>query len=504
MDTATPTPPSFGEENFGAAQLRHRRRSQRLAQLADLLLQHPRGTLPEKLSHPKDLKAFYRLMATPVVTHDTVFDPHRALTRRRMDQAGGPILLLHDGTELDFSGLSLPDLGQLGNGNTRGLLCHNCLAVQAEGRRVLGLLHQTLYRRPHVPAQESRTDRRARQDRESRLWQQACEAIGPAPAGRRHVDICDRGADLFEFLEFEHRHGRSYVVRATHDRALTVEDEGTLEVLGYEGPHPGQLFGLARSLPEWGRKEVAVPARPGQPARTAVVRLAAAPVRLHAPKNARGEHGQEPLPVWVVYAGEVDPPAGRQPVEWVLLTDVPVRTYEDLVERVGWYEARWLVEELHKGQKTGCDLEKLQLGKRNHDERGRPYKNRLEPAIALLSVVAVQLLILRQRTREESAAGQPATEWFEREEVAVLAGWRYGDATRPLTVREFGLALARLGGHQNRTGDGPPGWQTLWRGWEKLQLMVLGARLAGGAGRPARSEGGEAAGGGQQEGEDTS
>src|SRR5437588_874382 len=91
------------------------------------------------------------------------------------------------------------------------------------------------------------------------------------------------------------------------------------------------------------------PARPSAPPPPAVVRLAAAPVRWHGPKNARGEHGQEPLPVWVVYAGEVDPPAGRQPVEWVLLTDVPVRTYEDLVERVGWYEARWLVEELHKG-----------------------------------------------------------------------------------------------------------------------------------------------------------
>ena len=48
---------------------------------------------------------------------------------------------------------------------------------------------------------------------------------------------------------------------------------------------------------------------------------------------------------------------------------------------------------------------------------------------------------------------------------------RYG-TERELTVREFTLALGRLGGHQNRKGDGLPGWQTLWRGWNQLHAMV--------------------------------
>ena len=47
-----------------------------------------------------------------------------------------------------------------------------------------------------------------------------------------------------------------------------------------------------------------------------------------------------------------------------------------------------------------------------------------------------------------------------------------------LTVREYFLALARLGGHQNRKKDHPPGWIVLWRGWQALQLMVTGARAA--------------------------
>jgi Transposase DNA-binding len=474
------TAASFGEENFGTARLRNKARTRRLVQLADRVLAHPEGPPPQKFANRGQLKAFYRLMAKPAVTHAAVLRPHQDLTRRRMAAAEGAILLIHDGSELNYSGLlSVTDLGQLGTGQTRGFLAQHVLAVQAKGRLVLGLLHQELYRRPHVAKDEPRAAKRGRSDRESRLWRRGAEAVGPAPPGQRHVDVSDRGSDIFEYLEYECNNGRSCVVRAKNDRAVTVTDPGTLEVLGQEEPYQGRLFALARALPEWGRKEVEVAARPGHSARTAVVRLAAAPVRLHAPKQPRGEHGSEPLDLWVVYVGEIDPPGKGAGVEWVLLTNVPVVSYADLVERVQWYETRWMVEELHKAQKTGCSIEELQLGKLNHDERGKPpAKNRLEPAIALLSVVAVQLLILRQQGRDEARAAQPATEVFSAEEETVLRGWRYGGRPEPLSVGEFFLALALLGGHLNRKSDGAPGWLTLWRGWQKLQLMVQGARAA--------------------------
>jgi hypothetical protein len=474
---------SFGEQNFGTAKLGNRSRTRRLVRLADQILEHPQGSLPDKLPRPKDLKAFYRLMTNPRVTHRSVLAPHQELTRARMARDGGTILLLHDGTELNYSGLhSVAGLGHIAGGKARGLLCHNSLAVAADGRRVLGLVNQILHRRPRVPKGESREDKRDREDRESLLWLHACEAIGPAPTGQLHVDVCDRGADLFEFLESEHRLGRSYVVRATHDRAVEVVDPATREVLGTDDP-VGRLFGLAASLPEWTRKTVRVSARGGHPEREALVRMAAAPVLLQAPRRARGSHGQEPLAVWVVCVREIDPPAGREPVEWVLLTNVPVATVADLVKRVEWYETRWVVEELHKGQKTGCSIEDLQLGKQNHDERGKPaMKDRLGPAIALLSVVAVQLLTLRDLGRDAKKGEGPATEWFSRQEQEVLAGWQYGDSRREMTLAEFCRALAMLGGHQGRKGDGPPGWLTLWRGWQKMQLMVqgvLGAQTGG-------------------------
>ena len=42
------------------------------------------------------------------------------------------------------------------------------------------------------------------------------------------------------------------------------------------------------------------------------------------------------------------------------------------------------------------------------------------------------------------------------------------------SIYEFYYALARLGGHQNRKNDHPPGWQVLWEGWTELQAMLTG------------------------------
>ncbi len=130
---------------------------------------------------------------------------------------------------------------------------------------------------------------------------------------------------------------------------------------------------------------------------------------------------------------------------------------------IGWYERRWIVEELHKAKKTGCQIEDM------------PFTTlgRLEPAIALLSVVAVTLLNLRDASRRPDAKTRRATTVVALDYVDVLSIWRYREV-RTLTVHEFFFALARLGGHQNRKRDHRPGWLILWRGWTKLQAMLDG------------------------------
>src|SRR6516164_9422273 len=115
---------SFGERHFGAALLRHQRRTQCLVRIANQIYRHPGGTLPAKLHEPKDYKAMDRLMNRPETTHEAVLATHRQHTLTQLCCCDYTLLLLHDTTELDYSGLrSIADLGPLGGGHTRGFLC---------------------------------------------------------------------------------------------------------------------------------------------------------------------------------------------------------------------------------------------------------------------------------------------------------------------------------------------------------------------------------------------
>src|SRR5712692_5396043 len=145
--TVMTTVASFGERHFGTAQLGHRRRTKCLVRIADKIYRHPGGTLPMKLHEPKDYKAMDRLMNRPEVTHASVLTPHRQRTLERMRQASGVLLVLHDTTELDYTGLlSIRDLGSIGNGGRRGYLCHNSLAFDPQRHEVLGVVNQILHR----------------------------------------------------------------------------------------------------------------------------------------------------------------------------------------------------------------------------------------------------------------------------------------------------------------------------------------------------------------------
>src|SRR5437879_13352532 len=97
---------SFGQEHFGHAQLGHAQRNQGLIKIATLIQRHPGGTLPDKFASPKDYKAMLRLANRPEVTHAAVLQPHQQRTVRKMQEVAGPaVLLIHDTTELDYSGL---------------------------------------------------------------------------------------------------------------------------------------------------------------------------------------------------------------------------------------------------------------------------------------------------------------------------------------------------------------------------------------------------------------
>jgi hypothetical protein len=447
---------SLGRMMFGQAPLGDERRTERLVTTFDALCRHPGGTLPDKLSSPADLKALYRLCASDSVTHAALVAAMRSYTLSRIAAHAGPVLVVHDATELDYTTLgSLAEqLGQIGKGTHRGYICHNVLAVDATRGEVLGLLDQILHCRVEVPDDETLTELRERQTRESLLWVQGTEHL---PDDARLVDVADQGASTFEFLEHQTHSGRRFVIRNGKTRNV------------YAGHKPAgikrHLQAHVESLPELGRFTMDVQPQKGRRARTAAeFSLRGGAVLVVAPHAKHGHHGRDPLPLYVVYVTEVKPPRGEKPIAWMLLTNEPVRRFDDAWRVTSWYEQRWVIEEYHKSLKTGCQIEDLQF----------TYVERLQPAIALLSAVALTLLGLRDASRRADAHTRRATTLVAREYVEVLSSWRHGKIRCELTIQEFFLALARLGGHQNRRKDHRPGWLVLWRGWMKLQCMLDG------------------------------
>jgi hypothetical protein len=163
---------------------------------------------------------------------------------------------------------------------------------------------------------------------------------------------------------------------------------------------------------------------------------------------------------------EVHAPAGvKEPLHWLLLTSLPCATWAQAQRVMGYYTARWWIEEYHKALKTGTGVETSQL------ERA----DRLEPLIAVLGVVAVRLLSakLLARSRPDSfeaamSFGPTALALLEKKLGPPKDGW---------TNRNLIRAVARVGGFIGRKSDGEPGWQTIWRGWQRLMWMGEGANL---------------------------
>ena len=206
-----------------------------------------------------------------------------------------------------------------------------------------------------------------------------------------------------------------------------------------------------------------MPAEHERKARTARVAISYGQLRLLAPDKR--EHLLPSMLVWVVRVWELDAPEGVEPLEWVLLTSLPVESVEQAWERVGWYRRRWIVEDYHQALKTGCRMEERQV---------RSYEG-LRRLLGLLAPTAVRVLQLRTLARQQPE--RPAIEVLPSEVVQVVALKTGGEAVG-MTVEQCVKRIAQLGGYQGRRSDGPPGWKTLWHGWLKIQTLLEGVHLA--------------------------
>jgi hypothetical protein len=418
------------------AQLGDARRNLRLARIVTTLAEHPESSIPEAMGDWGQLKATYRFFDNPNCDPQEILAAHRRSTLRRI-VGRDLILIAEDTTQFDFSTHhAAQGMGPTGAKGLQGFFMHSALGMTVEGIP-LGLLGCRTWKRAPEP-QEG-------QPKESARWPEMLTgATADLPPECHTVTICDREADFFEFLSAAARQEQRVLVRASHNRTLVGE--------------AARLWETMATAPSLGRLEVHIPRGDDRAPRRAQLELRSRPVTIPAPAY-RGRERLAPVAIVAVLAEEREPPQGEDPVSWMLLTTIPVGTFEQAAQCVVWYTYRWRIERFHYALKSGCGIEKLQL----------ETAARLHTALAVYCLVAWRLLYLTYAAREQP--DQPCTLFLTEVEWKAL----YGRIHRtphvpadPPDVRTAVRWIAKLGGFLGRKSDGEPGVKVIWRGFRRL------------------------------------
>jgi hypothetical protein len=449
----------WNETEFEGIKLGDKRLNVRAIKLLGQLSSQPQAFINQACEDWAATKAAYRFFDNEEVKPEAILSPHHERVRERM-QGQRVVLAIQDTTELDYTAHPKTEgLGPIGNKCERvqGLLLHTTLAVTGQGLP-LGLLTQQIWARELQPRQQEYERRAtAMEDKESVKWLNALKlTIKSAPREVQIVTVCDREADIFEFLLTAVQEGASYVVRAAQDRRLMVDGE--------------TLWQHLKQCPVVGHLSVEVAQKKKEPARTAQVVVRYARVEVRPPQRLKKVRMEpwEPVSVWAVYVTEENPPPGVTPLEWMLLTNVEVADFEAAVERIEWYVLRWLIEIYFKILKSGCRVEKALLA----------TGERLKRYLPLMSVVAWRLFWLTYINRQDSEASCRSI-LTEDEWKALYCTVKKTTSLpdQPPTVREAIHWIAQLGGFLGRKHDKEPGVTVLWRGWQRLHDIAATWRL---------------------------
>ena len=449
-----PSAMDWSKSEWGSCALGDKRRTFRAVRMGASFVSRSSASMPKQMDDMAELKAAYRFLDCATVTHESLSVDHWSRTRDAA-RAPGVFLFVQDTTDLNYSGHhNTPDLGFISKGLACGIEVHTTLGVVPGPKpQVLGVAYQKPWTRAKTrPTTKESDSSRRRRRTEHDVWEESVAAIGPAPgSGTTWVSVGDRGSDVFAYMSQADALGWHTLVRSKFNRVL-VEDETEPET------YLRLLHDRMRVLAPMGQTSLSLRARPGCGARTVSLNVAWTSVTLPRPRRKKGNGtlAMNCVRVWE------DPQPGQkpEPLEWILLTSLPVDNLEHAMTIIGYYRHRWLVEEFHKCLKTGCRIEARQVG----------TKDKLLALLAFFSIVSIFLMQFKA-----PRAGMPTPKEIVKV-VRALTG-------TPEDLDDPGVLwrrIAMLGGFLGRKGDGQPGWQTIWAGWNRLQDILFGMELAQG------------------------
>jgi len=466
-------------DELKTAKLNDRRLDNRLREVVSQLAAHPTASIPAACGGRAEMEAAYRLFDNDKVTFDNILQPHRETTRRRI--AEQPVAILaQDTTDVDLTRpeQQVQGSGPLDDGDRRGALLHMLHAFTPNGTP-LGTVQAVAWVReegPSIGRTLTKIQRATRplEEKESYRWVAALRAAQEEALQNpqtRIICVADSEADIYElFVEgMSQPRSAEWVVRACQDRAL----QGNLQV------PPAHLREQALAQPVLFTKSITVRARQAKVAcstkrreqpresRDAEVEVHAACVTLRAPWRPTGK--LPAVTVHVVLVREANPPAGAVPVEWLLLTSLPIDEVEQVRQVIEYYCVRWMVEVFFRTLKSGC----------------RAEQRRFEHIDRQLRCLAV-FLIVAWRTLYVCRLGRGCPE-ISCEAVFEPAEWKAVyrvvqnklPPADPPSLGQMVRMVAQLGGYVNRRRADSPGPQTVWLGLQRMHDFALCWELFG-------------------------
>jgi hypothetical protein len=440
----------WAKGEFAGVEWGDARLERRLIRVVEDLSSQPEYPVNQACEDAAATKAAYRLLDNDKVEAEKIFTAHRAKTMRRMGQEP-MVLAIQDTTFFNFTGhKKTRGLGPIGDKSAKlqGLILHSTFAVTPSGLP-LGVLTHDCWARTGFRENEFRHEELPIEEKESYRWVKTLREISQLCVSERNsmvVTLADRECDLYEFLLEAQLRNAKYVIRAAHTRCVLDSEHKYI--------HDG-----IRATPVRGQMEVTVPSQQ----RTVVANVRFSAITLCAPERLTKSKNKLNVVGWAISVEEVKPPAGVEAIAWMLLTNVPVTSLEDAVERVSWYRRRWSIEEFHRVLKSGCMVEKSRL----------QTAERLKRYIALLCVIAWRIFGLVHLQRADP--GAPAELALTQAEIGTLRSLKRFTGRFPpstaMTVRQAVIAIACLGGYLHRKNDPPPGATAVWRGWQRLASM---------------------------------
>ncbi len=449
-------PTLWAQKQFGQADLNDPRRTQRLVALATSLAEQPGIPISKLIISPADMEGAYRFIRNDQIKAEDIAEAGFYVTAQEaLEQQ--TLLALEDTTSLSYSHHSIQDtLGHSNQGNRhRAMFVHSTLLFAPETHTVVGLIEQQRWTRDiEKRGQRHQHATRPYKEKESYKWEQASRYVAERLGEKMSevISVCDREADLFEYLTYKHEQQQRFIVRSMQSRCIEE--------------HDNRLYDYASKLLSAGSKELKIPQKGGRKSRTAHLDIKYAPVALKSPANKKEFDN-----ISLYYVGCIEQGESDDKLAWHLLTSEPVTNKEEALNIVSYYERRWLIEDFHKVWKSeGTQVEQLRM----------QSKDNLERLSVILAFIATRLLQLRFMN-ESKELSSSCCERVLKGKAWKLMWLKLEKKKLPKEAPNISWAyksIARLGGWKDTKRTGRASVKTLWQGWFRLQTILEGYELA--------------------------